>query len=73
MVNLNINNLIMSTITINKIPDKINFKSNIIDFDVFIETISEYMNDLEDIEFVKNEMKNNNETFDYNFIRKNYV
>ena len=63
----------MSTITVDKIPSKLNFSSNKVDFDIFLEKLVEYLDDLQDIKDVKNEMKNDTESFDYSSIRWNYV
>lgn len=63
----------MATITLNKAPDKLSFGKNNIDFDVFLISLADYMQDLEDIKSVKDEMKKNPENFDYDVIRKNYA
>jgi len=44
-----------------------------ISFKVFSEKFIDYMEDLEDIKKVKNEIKDNSESFDYSVIRWNYV
>jgi len=48
----------MTTLILNKIPDKLSFKTKSIDFEVFIDKLVEYMQDLEDTEVVKKEIQN---------------
>lgn len=63
----------MTTITINKVPDKLSFNWNVVDFDLFLERFIEYMQNLEDVENVKSEIRKDWESFDYNYIRGNYL
>ena len=63
----------MATITLNKAPEKLSLWKTNIDFDIFLVELTEYMQDLEDIKLVKDEMKKNPESFDYDIIRKNYA
>lgn len=60
----------MTTLTI----EKSNFtRTHFIDEKDLFSYVINYMEDLEDINNVKKEIKNNPESFDYNLIRQNYV
>ena len=63
----------MATLVLNKTPEKLTFGKTSVDFDVFLESLIDYMQDLEDVQSVKNEIKKHPESFDYAVIRKNYV
>jgi len=63
----------MATLTLNKTPEKLTFGKTNVDFDVFLASLIDYIQDLEDVKSVKDEMKNKPESFDYTVIRKNYV
>jgi len=61
-------------VVINKIPKELWIKNKVINFDIFIEKLTDYMEDLEDKQKVKAEMNNEkDEVFDYSLIRSNYV
>ena len=60
-------------VVINKIPKEMWINDSNIDFAVFAEKFMDYMENFEDREKVKTEIKKNEESFDYNLIRWNYV
>jgi len=61
------------TLQISNAPSEFRFKENVIDFNIFAEKFIEYMEDLEDIKMVKNEIKKDEIWFSYDSIRENYV
>lgn len=63
----------MALLTLDKVPKQLSFWTDKIDFDLFLDKFLDYIRDKEDLEKVKNEIKNTNESFDYKLIRWNYV
>lgn len=61
------------SLIIDKIPEEMWIKTWKVSFEIFADKFVDYMQDLDDIENVKNEMKNKSESFDYNLIRQKYV
>ena len=61
------------SVVIEKIPSAMWIDNSNVSFKVFAEKFVDYMQDIEDIENVEREIKNNSESFDYNLIRNNYV
>ena len=60
-------------VVITKIPKELWIEKEKVNFNIFAEKFIEYMQDLEDREKVKEEMKKNEKGFDYSMIRWNYV
>lgn len=60
-------------VIIEKIPKELGINNKKISFNIFAEKFIDYMEDLEDIKKVKDEIKNNSESFDYSVIRWSYV
>ncbi len=60
-------------VIVEDIPKEFWFSEGKVSFKEFSQKFLDYMNDLEDIDKVKKEMKDNSESFDYSVIRWNYV